>query len=146
MKKIILVVLALIVAACSTSSEYDQKLKQWTDAGVSHYRYDLVIGCFCPFSQDMPLTIEVKDGQVVSITNVEGVLLDASNPSYQYYLEYATIDLLFAELKSEMAEAEELTVAYDPQYGFPSEVWIDRFKLAVDDEMSLQVTNFEVLE
>ncbi|MFM8370499.1 MAG: DUF6174 domain-containing protein [Chloroflexota bacterium] len=146
MKKIILVVLALIVAACSTSSEYDQKLKQWTDAGVSHYRYDLVIGCFCPFSQDMPLTIEVKDGQVVSITNVEGVLLDASNPSYQYYLEYATIDLLFAELKSEMAEAEELTVAYDPQYGFPSEVWIDRIKLAVDDEMSLQVTNFEVLE
>lgn len=146
MKKIILVVLALIVAACSTSSEYDQKLKQWTDAGVSHYRYDLVIGCFCPFSQDMPLTIEVKDGQVVSITNVEGVLLNASNPSYQYYLEYATIDLLFAELKSEMAEAEELTVAYDPQYGFPSEVWIDRIKLAVDDEMSLQVTNFEVLE
>lgn len=146
MKKIILVVLALIVAACSTSSEYDQKLKQWTDAGVSHYRYDLVIGCFCPFSQDMPLTIEVKDGQVVSITNVEGVLLDASNPSYQYYLEYATIDLLFAELKSEMTEAEELTVVYDPQYGFPSEVWIDRFKLAVDDEMSLQVTNFEVLE
>ncbi|MEY2818737.1 MAG: hypothetical protein RL275_2200 [Chloroflexota bacterium] len=146
MKKIILVVLALIVAACSTSSEYDQKLKQWTDAGVSHYRYDLVIGCFCPFSQDMPLTIEVKDGQVVSITNVEGVLLDASNPSYQYYLEYATIDLLFAELKSEMTEAEELTVAYDPQYGFPSEVWIDRIKLAVDDEMSLQVTNFEVLE
>ena len=146
MKKIILVVLALIVAACSTSSEYDQKLKQWTDAGVSHYRYDLVIGCFCPFSQDMPLTIEVKDGQVVSITNVEGVLLDASNPSYQYYLEYATIDLLFAELKSEMTEAEELTVVYDPQYGFPSEVWIDRIKLAVDDEMSLQVTNFEVLE
>lgn len=146
MKKIILVVLALIVAACSTSSEYDQKLKQWTDAGVSHYRYDLVIGCFCPFSQDMPLTIEVKDGQVVSITNVEGVLLDASNPSYQHYLEYATIDLLFAELKSEMTEAEELTVAYDPQYGFPSEVWIDRIKLAVDDEMSLQVTNFEVLE
>ena len=146
MKKIILVVLALIVAACSTSSEYDQKLKQWTDAGVSHYRYDLVIGCFCPFSQDMPLTIEVKDGKVVSITNVEGVLLDASNPSYQYYLEYATIDLLFAELKSEMTEAEELTVVYDPQYGFPSEVWIDRFKLAVDDEMSLQVTNFEGLE
>ncbi|MFM8424819.1 MAG: DUF6174 domain-containing protein [Chloroflexota bacterium] len=56
------------------------------------------------------------------------------------------MDLLFAELKSEMAEAEELTVAYDPQYGFPSEVWIDRIKLAVDDEMSLQVTNFEVLE
>ena len=146
MKKIILVVLALILVACSASTEYDQNLKQWQDAGVSHYRYDLVIGCFCPFYQDMPLTIEVKDGEVVSITSVDGTLLDESNPSYQYYLEYATIDLLFAELKSEIAEAEEITVAYDSQYGFPTEVSIDRIKLAMDDELSLQVTNFEVLE
>lgn len=146
MKKFTLVVLALILAACSTSTEYDQNFKKWQDVGASHYRYDLVIGCFCPFFQDMPLTIEVKDGEVVSIANVEDVVLDASNPSYQYYLEYATIDLLFAELKSEMEKAEEVNVIYDPEYGFPAEVSIDRIKLAMDDELSLQVTNFEVLK
>lgn len=146
MKKIILVVLALLLAACSAVSEYDQNLKIWQAANVSHYQYDLVIGCFCPFYQDMPLTIEVKDGEVVSITSADGTILDASNPSYQYYLEYATLDLLFAELKSEMVEADEVIVTYDSQFGFPAEVSIDRIKAAMDDELSLQVTNFEELK
>lgn len=146
MKKIFIFAIALLLAACSTATEYDQNLAKWQAANVSHYQYDLVIGCFCPFYQDMPLTIEVKDGEVVSITSADGTLLDASNPSYQYYLEYASLDLLFAELKSEQAEAEEVIVTYDPQYGFPAEISIDRIKAAVDDELSLQVTNFEVLE
>lgn len=146
MKKFILVVLTLILAACSSASEYDQNLKTWQNANVSHYQYDLVIGCFCPFYQDMPLTIEVKDGEVVSITNVDGTVLDSSNPSYQYYQEYATLDLLFAALKSEMTDAEEVNVTYDAQYGFPTDISIDRIKAAMDDELSLQVTNFEVLK
>ena len=32
------------------------------------------------------------------------------------------------------------------QYGFPVDVSIDVIKLAVDDELSLRVTNFEVLK
>lgn len=146
MKKFILVVLALILAACSASTEYDQNLKQWQDAGVSHYRYDLVIGCFCPFAQDMPLTIEVRNGEVISIARADGTLIDSSDLNYEFYVKYATIDEVFAELRSEMAEAEEVNVAYDPEYGFPTEVSIDRIKLAMDDELSLQVTNFKVLE
>jgi hypothetical protein len=37
-------------------------------------------------------------------------------------------------------------VFYDPTYGFPSQVSIDYIKRAVDDELGLQVSNFEVLE
>lgn len=146
MKKIILIVLALLLVSCSAASEYDRNLDKWREADVSHYRFDLVIGCFCPFYQDMPLTIEVKDGGVVSILRADGTPVEPSNPNREYYEKYATMDLLFAELKSEMAEAEEVTVAYDPQYGFPQDVSIDVIKLAMDDELSLQVTNFEVLE
>lgn len=148
MKKFILVILALTLSACSLmpASEFNQNLARWNEADISHYKYDLVIGCFCPFFQDMPLTIEVKDGVVVSITRVDGTALDASDMNYQYYVPYATIDSLFTELKSEIAEADEVTVTYDPLYGFPVDVAIDRIKLAVDDELSLQVTNFEVLK
>ena len=146
MKKLFVLAIALLLAACSTTTEYDQNLVKWQTANVTHYQYDLMIGCFCPFYQDMPLTIEVKDGEVVSITSADGTLLDASDPSYPYYLEYATLDLLFAELKSEQAEAEEVVVTYDPQYGFPAQVSIDRIKLAVDDELSLLVSNFKILE
>ncbi|MCK6584440.1 MAG: DUF6174 domain-containing protein [Anaerolineales bacterium] len=146
MRKFILVVLALILSACSAGSEYDQNLKKWQEAEVSHYRYNLVIGCFCPFYQDMPLTVEVRNEEVVSITRVDGTPVDASDPNHEYYVKYATIDRLFAELESEMAEAEEVTAVYDPELGFPAEVSIDVVKLAMDDELSWQVTNFEVLE
>jgi hypothetical protein len=146
MKKIFTLAIALLLAACSTTTEYDRNLAKWQTASIAHYQYDLMIGCFCPFYQDMPLTIEVKDGQVVSITTTNGILLDASNPSYSYYLKYATIDLLFSELNSEMAKADETLVTYDAQYGFPAEVAIDRIELAMDDELSLLVTNFKTLE
>ncbi len=145
MRKFILVVLALILSACSAGSAYDQNLKKWREAGVSHYRYNLVIGCFCPFYQDMPLAVEVQNGEVVSITRVDGTTVDASDPNHEYYVKYATIDRLFAELESEMAGAEEVTAAYDPEFGFPMEVSIDVIKLAMDDELSWRVTNFEIL-
>lgn len=145
MKKILMITLALLLAACSAKTEYDQNLAKWQSAEVAHYRFDLVIGCFCPFYQDMPLTVEVEEGDVVSIARADGSLVELSDPNYQYYVEYATIDRLFVELGSEMADADEITVTYDEQYGFPAEVSIDRIELAMDDELALHVTNFEVL-
>ena len=148
MKKILLLTLAILLTACSVlqTSEFDQNLSKWEGANISYYQYDLVIGCFCPFYQDMPLTIEVKNGEMVSIARADGTLVDASDPNYEYYVKYATIDRLFGELRSEMAEAEEVLVTYDSQYGFPVDVSIDVIKLAMDDELSLQVKNFKVLK
>ena len=64
MKKPILIVMALILAACASAnalgsqSEIEQNKEKWQDAGISHYRYHLFISCFCVFNQDMPLLIE----------------------------------------------------------------------------------------
>lgn len=148
MKKILLSTFAILLTACSAlpTSEFDQNLSKWQDANISNYQYDLVIGCFCPFYQDMPLTIEVRNGDVISIARADGTLVDSSDPSYEYYIKYASLDRLFTELKTEMTEAEEVVVTYDPQYGFPADISIDVIKLAMDDELSLQVTNFEVLK
>ncbi|MBI3170773.1 MAG: hypothetical protein HYZ22_20010 [Chloroflexi bacterium] len=148
MNKLLLLTLTILLTACSAlqTSEFDQNLSKWQDANIAYYRYDLFIGCFCPFYQDMPLTIEVKNGEVASIARADGTFVDASDPNYEFYVKYATIDRLFAELKSETAQAEEVVVTYDPQYGFPVNVSIDVIKLAMDDELSLQVTNFEVLK
>jgi len=146
MKKILVLVLSIFLAGCFAATEYNQNLAKWQEAGIAHYKYDLVIGCFCPFYEDMPLTIEVKNGEAVSITRGDGTSIDPSDPNYQFYGSYTTIDRLFEQLKSEMADADEVIVTYDPQYGFPVDVSIDVIKLAMDDELSLSVTNFEVLK
>ncbi len=84
MKKILFILLATLLTGCAAlvgqaSTNADPSQEKWQDAHISHYRYELNIGCFCIFSQDMPLVIEVKDGQVVSLEYKSGKQIDAAN-------------------------------------------------------------------
>ena len=149
MKKIILLLLALVLAACSagTKSEYDVNLEKWQDANISHYRYSLRLICFCPGTDKMPLSIEVQNGEVVSMTYADGTPVPADDPQFEFYSGYATIDRLFSELKAELdGGSEEVTVTYDPTYGFPAQVNLDRIKAAIDDELAVTVSDFEALQ
>jgi hypothetical protein len=150
MKKLILIVMALILAACASAnalgshSEIEQNKEKWQDAGISHYRYNLAISCFCVFTQDMPLILEVRDGQVVSMEFQSGKAIDPSLT--ELFDKYATIDRIFAELDAGLnGAADEVIAKYDPTYGFPTEVTIDVEKQATDDELYLTLSNFEKL-
>ena len=148
MKRIVLITLALILAACSSDarSEFDHNQEKWLDAHISHYRYSLFVGCFCPFTEKMPLNIEVKDGNVLSITYADGTPIPATDPEFEFFARYGTMERLFSELEADLAgAADEVTVSYDPTYGFPQTANIDVIKEAVDDELSLTVSGFEAL-
>jgi hypothetical protein len=149
MKKLFVVFLVLVLAACSIvpASEFDQNLGKWQNADVSHYRFDLSLGCFCAFRSMMPLTIEVKNGEVVAISDASGIPLSLDDPNYEFFEQYLTIDRLFTALEADLGgEADEVTVTYEPLYGFPVDISIDRIKEAVDDELYIQVSNFEALQ
>jgi hypothetical protein len=149
MKKIILLTLSLILAACtaaSSPSEFEKNQQLWEDANISHYRYTLSLSCFCAFMEDMPLTIEVQNDQIVSITSVKGTAVDTTNPSYSLFENYATFDRIFLQLKTALEEADEVTVVYDTAYGFPTTITIDQIKEATDDELYVTVENFEILQ
>ena len=102
MKKLILIVMALILAACGSAnalagqSEIDQNQGKWQDAGISDYRYNLSISCFCVFTQDMPLMIEVQDGKVVSMEYQSRRIFYLS--LLELFEKYATVDRIFTEL------------------------------------------------
>ena len=160
MKKLLLLVLVILLSGCATianagvpKSEVEQAREKWQNANITHYRFKLFLGCFCVFSQDMPLNIEVKDGQVVSMKYQSGKEVDAN--LVEYFQRFATIDKLLDEIENgfEVNEnvdtagdkADEIKVTYDETYGFPSQVNIDFIKNAIDDELSLQITDFEKL-
>lgn len=149
MKKILLLLLTLILTACSfgPKSEYDSNLDRWQNANITHYRFSLFVGCFCPFQNVMPLGIEVQDGEVVSMAYSDGTPVSAHDPQLEFLSRYATIDRIFSELKADLnGGADEVTVKYNDPYGFPEQVNIDRIKLAIDDELGLTVSDFEVLK
>ncbi len=148
MKKILFVLLAVLLTGCAAlvgqaSGDSNADQEKWQDANISHYRYELGISCFCMFSADMPLVIEVKDGQVVSMEYKSGKEID---PAFlEDFQRYDTIDKVFAELKKAQSEAERVEVTYDEKYGFPTQITIDRAVQAADDELYLSISNFEVL-
>jgi hypothetical protein len=151
MKKLILIVMALILAGCAamgnalgSQSEIEQNKEKWQDAGISHYRYNLFISCFCVFTQDMPLIIEVQDGEVVSMEFQSGKEIDPS--LLELFEKYATIDRVFTEVEAGLnGAADNVVVTYDPTYGFPTEVTLDFEQQAADDEIYLTLSNLEVL-
>jgi hypothetical protein len=147
MRKILFVLLAVLMTGCASlvgqaSGEMSQQEK-WQSANIPHYRYELGISCFCIFAQDMPLVIDVKDGEVISMAYKSGKEIDpALLPEFQ---RFDTIDKIFAELAKAQSEAERVEVTYDEKYGFPTQITIDHAQQAADDELYLTISNFEVL-
>lgn len=153
MKKLLFIftLMAIVLTACAagvasgSQTEIGQNKEKWENANISHYRYNLHISCFCIFVENMPLVIEVQDGEVISMEFQNGAEID---PAIRQDLfdKYATIDRLFAELEAgQNGAADEVTVKYDPTYGFPTEATIDVVKEATDDELYLTISNFEEL-
>lgn len=146
MKKFILITLLLILTACSAGgSEFSQNQKKWENANINHYRYELTVSCFCAFRDKMPLTIEVQNGQAVSMTYVDGSAVSADEQTSMGFSQYATLDDLFKYTEQRSKDAAEVKVTYDSTYGFPTEVSIDGNKQIADDELYLSVSGFEKL-
>ena len=112
-------------------------------AEVGHYRYSVSVGCFCAFTQKMPLTIEVQDGQVLSMVYKDGSPVPDADRAI--FARYQTVEALFDFTGESIGNADEIQVEYDPTYGFPAKVQIDFMKNAMDDELSLSVSSFERL-
>jgi len=147
MKKLFFIVMMLVLTACAAGggqTEIERNQGKWQDANISHYRYNLHLSCFCVFNENMPLIIEVQDGQVVSMEFHNGKEIDSTNG--ELFEKYATIDRIFAELGADLnGAADKVTVEYDPTLGFPAKADIDFVEQAIDDELYLTISNFEPL-
>ena len=147
MKKLILITLVFILAACTVGgSELSQNQTKWQNANIAHYRFQLDVSCFCAFREKMPLTVEVQNGQVVSMTYSDGTPVSADDQTNMGFNQYATIDNLFRYTAQRLKDAEEVNVTYDATYGYPTQVNIDGKKEIADDELYLSVAGFEKLQ
>ena len=108
-----------------------------------HYRFQLVISCFCPFQEVMPVTVEVQNGSILSLTDVNGQPLDEQFRAT--FEEAATVEGLFSLAAEALKDADKVTVTYDPNLGIPVSIDIDWIELAIDDEISYHVRGFEAL-
>jgi hypothetical protein len=147
MKKLLLLGTALMVlaTACSPThaTELDRNRSLWETQAIGHYSFDLNITCFCAIIGMMPLSIEVQDGQLVSINPADGT--DISNLS-GIYENVSTIDKLFETIEQAAGQdPATLNVSYDPTYGYPISIYLDPAASTADDEIGYDVSNFQAL-
>ena len=65
----------------------------------------------------------------------------------QEFSQYDTMDKLFGVVQAALdRRAQGILVTYDPTFGYPTRISIDENKVAVDDELSLTISRFEVLK
>ena len=91
----------------------------------------------------MPLSIEVKNGEILSMTASNG---EDITPYMDTLRPHGTIESLFNTVNSSISIfMYRLEVIYDTTYGFPTSIIIDPYRAISDDAIGYYVTDFEVL-
>ena len=115
----------------------------WESQNINSYRYTLQVGCFCIQEMVRPVTIEIIDGEVASITYVD----DGTTADPQLFERYDSVDELFAIINDvELQNPVRLDVTYDETYGVPLSVNYDIDEMIADEELYLTISDFEVIQ
>jgi hypothetical protein len=148
MKKLGLIFIILLVAfltSCSSQNReaYEKNLALWESKAIQHYRFNLKVGCNCPWYSLMPLKVEVKNGEMLSMVASNGGDI---TPFQDTFRPRGTVEGLFDTVYAAMIRgAYKLEIKYDGTYGFPASTVIDQSRMMTDDAIGYYVTDFEVL-
>jgi hypothetical protein len=124
----------------------DSQEARWHATGLTSYEMKVHIGCFCPFFDRMPLTVQVRNGQVVSVLDSQGQPVAPDDPIRAHDNErLMTIDGVFGFARDAIRNADETKVAYDAARGHPTSLSIDYIKLAMDDELGVNIADVRPL-
>ena len=114
---------------------------KWQQIKPVHYAYTLQRSCFCTPEVRKPIEIRVFRGKVQQATVLpNGTPLPADRQA-----SALTIDDLFLKIHDAIdRNAASLSVTYDPQYGFPTNISIDYERMMADEELALSASNFKI--
>ena len=123
-------------------NELDAAQDRWNLVSADHYVFEFQRFCFCAPDFLRPVRIEVVDGIVNS-----AIYVDTEEPISLPLTSVLTIDGLFDEIRDATEGMAFSVVAdYAADLGYPISVSIDYIEHAIDDEMSFNVSSFQILD
>ena len=114
-------------------SELDAARARWESLGIDSYEYRFENSCMCPPESTGPIIITVTGGEVADIRRPD----DAAGLPPPDGRVTPTIPELFDAVQSAIDEgADSISVQYDEEAGFPTQLYIDWDAGVADEETS----------
>ena len=99
-------------------NELQERRAAWVARRIADYRVQLRISCFCGGTITRPVLVEVRQGAVSKVWDLEtSKLVGDKTP-------YPTITALFDKAIEERTRGGHVSAAYDRAYGFPARIEI----------------------
>lgn len=146
MRSLLIAVLATAaLAACAdiptdaADGDLDAAWRRWQQAGITDYRFDVQVICFCGDERTSTVTAVVLGGAPVSL-----VYADSGNAADTLlFTDVRTMGRVFATLRAALdRRPSQVTATYDAALGYPLDVWVDFNAAMADEEIGYRVTNF----
>lgn len=123
-------------------AKFERNRELWTSKNIQHYK--MIVGAES-FSVNFPeeVHVEVRNRRSVSIKSLSKSGRNATST----YVDFDTVQKLFDFIDEAVkGNAKSLYVGYDADFGFPSQIEVDRDgQYGNDDELLLKIRDFEVI-
>ncbi len=130
-----------------TQELIDNKAK-WESQNITHYQIDQHISCFCSETTTIPVTMQVQeeDKNLLYYTpnsdwygarKIDRAIMVSNSDEYSF----KTVNGMFDSIETAITDADQVTVSYHPELGYPQSVIIDWQYFMVDDEISFSLAN-----
>lgn len=150
--------LIMFLSGCANPEEeftkaLEENRAKWESHHFTHYQWTLGIAGYdsTEVLTRAPLTIEVVEDKPISIVDVNGKAVESDDPDFIGYFTYEpeifTISGLFKLIeKYYLSKPPAMSVTYDPDLGYPTEIYLDPYKEPCCQDITYTITDFKSLE
>ena len=138
--------------------DYFNARTKWNCLNIARYRLKYkVVNQVCP---DTEAIVEIENGEIVAQETEVGQFSLEGDCDRDNYLNFYTIDDMFDLIENAVDEsieidfgdmrsvfrADRFNIEYDDQFGYPGEIWIDYILEYADEEITVELLSFEILD
>ncbi len=117
-------------------AELDANLAKWIASGIHTYEYRFVRACECPREGAGPIIVTVESGVVTDVRRPD----DSDMPPWEG--GSYPIEQLFSEVQEAIdGEPDSIIVAYDAEFGYPTQIYIDWNAAQADEETAYEASD-----
>jgi hypothetical protein len=136
---------AILAAQFSCArAKVESSRRLWNEKNIKNYNFTMHIQKTGHATPMGTVAIEVRDGTAISMKRVENQWLGGDVEKCE---KYNTIEKIFDIVENASgAFPDVFTVDFDSEFGYPKNLNLDPNRQATDDELSVKILQFEVVE